>query len=132
MKKAKTEMKSQSFTCSNPECGRVFADPIIVQDLSSKNGSSYSACPYCLTEIVIEENSEVEEEKRTLKKKRAIIKNAKALSQKLKPAEKSSVKENKCPYHFGYLSQRSRKEEIPEECMTCEKIVQCMLKKVTG
>ena len=132
MKKAKTKMKSQSFTCSNPECGRVFDDPIIVQDLSSKNGPSYSACPYCLTEIMIEENSEVKEEKRTLKKKRAIIKNAKALSQKLKPAEQLSLKENKCPYYFGYLSQRSRKEEIPEECMTCEKIVQCMLKKVTG
>jgi hypothetical protein len=132
MKKAKTEMKSQSFTCSNPECGRVFDDPIIVQDFSSKNGSSYSACPYCLTEIVIEKTSEVEEEKRTLKKKRAIIKKAKAQPPKLKPAEPLSLKENKCPYHFGYLSQRSRKEEIPEECMTCEKIVQCMLKKVTG
>jgi len=132
MKKAKTKMKSQSFTCSNPECERVFANPIIVQDLTSKNESSYSACPYCLTEIVIEKNSEVEEEKRTLKKKRAIIKKAKARSQKLKPAEQLSLKESKCLYHFGYLSQRSRKEEIPEECMTCEKIVQCMLKKVTG
>jgi len=127
MKKAKMKMNSQSFTCSNPECGRVFANPIIVQDLTSKTESSYSACPYCLTEIVIETNSEVKEEKQTLKKKRA-----KAQPPKLKPAEKSSVKDNKCPYHFGYLSQRSRKEEIPEECMTCEKIVQCMLKKVTG
>lgn len=132
MKKAKTKMKSQSFTCSNSECGRVFADPIIVQDLTSKNESSYSACPYCLTEIVIETNSEVKEEKRTVKKKRAIIKKAKALPPKLKPAEQLSLKDNKCLYHFGYLSQRSRKEEIPEECMTCEKIVQCMLKKITG
>jgi hypothetical protein len=126
MKKAKTKMKSQSFACSNPECGRVFADPIIVEDFSSKNES------YCLTEIVIEENSEVKEEKRTLKKKRAKIEETITQPTILKPAEKSSVKENKCPYHFGYLSQRSRKEEIPEECMTCEKIVQCMLKKVTG
>jgi len=132
MKKAKTKMRSQSFTCSNPECGRVFANPIIVQDLTSKNEPSYSACPYCLTEIVIEEDSEVEEEKRTLKKKRAIIEKAKAQPPKLKPAEQLSLKEQGCPYHFGYLSQRSRKEEIPEECMTCKKIVECMLKKVTG
>ncbi|MBE0519736.1 hypothetical protein IBX35_01655 [Candidatus Bathyarchaeota archaeon] len=132
MKKAKTKMKSQSFTCSNPECERVFANPIIVQNLSSKNESSYSACPYCLTEIVIETNSEVEEEKRTVKKKRAKIEEPIAQPTKLKPAEQLSLKDNKCPYHFGYLSQRSRKEEIPEECMTCEKIVQCMLKKVTG
>lgn len=132
MKKAKTEMKSQSFTCSNPGCERVFANPIIVQDLTLKNESSYSACPYCLTEIVIETKSEVKEEKRTLKKKRAKIEEPITQPTILKPSEKSSVKENKCSYHFGYLSQRSRKEEISEECMTCEKIVQCMLKKVTG
>jgi len=30
------------------------------------------------------------------------------------------------------LSERSRKEKIPDECMICEEIVQCMLKKVTG
>jgi hypothetical protein len=126
MKKAKTKMKSQSFTCSNPECGRVFANPIIVQDLNSKNGSSYPACPYCLTEVVIEKTSEIEEEKQTLKKKRAKIKEAKTQLAQL------SLTEHKCPYYFGYLSQRSKKEKIPEECMTCEKIVQCMLKKVTG
>jgi hypothetical protein len=132
MKKAKTKMKSQRFKCSNPECEMVFANPIIVQDLSLKNGSSYSACPYCLTEIVVEKNSEVEEKKRTSKKKRAKIEETITQPTILKPAEKSLVKENKCPYHFGYLSQRSRKEQIPEECITCEKIVQCMLKKVTG
>ena len=132
MKKAKTEIKSQRYKCSNPECEMVFANPIIVQDLSSKNGSSYGACPYCLTEIMMEGDSEVEEEKRTLKKKGAIIEKAKAQPPKLKPAEQFSVEEHRCPYHFGYLSERSRKEEIPEECMTCQKIVECMLKKVTG
>jgi hypothetical protein len=30
------------------------------------------------------------------------------------------------------LSKRSSKEKIPEECMMCENIVQCMLKNVTG
>jgi hypothetical protein len=132
MKKAKTKMKSQSFTCPNPECGRVFANPIIVQNLNSENGGSYYACPYCLTEVVIEETSEVKEEKRALKKKRAKIKEAKAQSPKVKLTQQSSLKKHKCPYYFGYLSQRSKKEKIPEECMTCEKIVQCMLKKVTG
>ena len=132
MKKAKTKIKSQRYKCSNSECEMVFANPIIVQDLTSKNESSYSACPYCLTEIMIEEDSEVEEEKRTVKKKRTIIEKAEAQPPKLKPAEQLSLEENECLYHFGYLSQRSRKEEIPEECMTCKKIVECMLKKVTG
>lgn len=132
MKKAKMKMKSQTFKCSNPECGMVFANPIIVQDISSKNESSYNACPYCLTEMVIEKASEVKEERRTLKKKRPKIEEAEAQPPKLKPPRPLSLTEDKCGYHFGYLSQRSRKEKIPEECMTCEKIVQCMLKKITG
>jgi len=38
----------------------------------------------------------------------------------------------KCLHHLGYLSQRPRGEKIPEECMTCEKIVECMLSKLKG
>ncbi|MEM3695378.1 MAG: hypothetical protein QXJ11_05405 [Candidatus Bathyarchaeia archaeon] len=44
----------------------------------------------------------------------------------------ASTKPTTCTYHFGYLSQRSTKEKIPEECMMCEKIVQCMLQRVRG
>jgi hypothetical protein len=36
-----------------------------------------------------------------------------------------------CKHFFGYLSKRSSKEGVPEECIVCEKIVQCMLKTVT-
>jgi hypothetical protein len=36
-----------------------------------------------------------------------------------------------CKHYFGYLSQRSSKEGVPEECIICEKIVQYMLKTVT-
>ena len=38
----------------------------------------------------------------------------------------------KCSREFGYLSKRESKGEIPEECMICENIVQCMLKTITG
>jgi hypothetical protein len=34
-----------------------------------------------------------------------------------------------CKNHFGYLSERSLKEQIPDECLTCKDIVHCMLKK---
>jgi len=50
-------------------------------------------------------------------------------------ADKSAqinTKTQKCVHHFGYLSTRSSKEKIPEECMMCENIVQCMLRNVTG
>jgi hypothetical protein len=33
-----------------------------------------------------------------------------------------------CKKQFGYLSQRAAKDQIPDECLTCSVIVQCMLK----
>jgi len=131
-KKTKIETESQTFTCSNPECGKIFNNPIIVQDLSSKNNSSYYACPYCLTEIMIEKTLEVEEGKQKRKAKRTKIEQAKTHAIETKSTLQLSPEIHKCPHHFGYLSQRSKSENIPEECMICEKIVQCMLKKITG
>jgi hypothetical protein len=32
-----------------------------------------------------------------------------------------------CTHYFGYLSDRSKLDEIPEDCMTCEKTIECML-----
>jgi uncharacterized membrane protein (UPF0127 family) len=32
-----------------------------------------------------------------------------------------------CPHYFGYLRERARGEGIPEECLACEKAVECML-----
>lgn len=31
-----------------------------------------------------------------------------------------------CPHQFGYLSQRPRDGELPEGCMTCTKLLECM------
>jgi len=33
----------------------------------------------------------------------------------------------KCLHGFGYLSQRPKNEEIPSECLTCVKLLECML-----
>jgi len=58
------------------------------------------------------------------------------------PAEKPEVKEapkpeppaetksgtSGCPHSFGYLAVRPPETPIPQECMLCPKIVDCMLK----
>ena len=36
------------------------------------------------------------------------------------PSSKSA-----CMHYLGYLQQRQRTEEIPAECLTCKKVVQC-------
>lgn len=108
------KIEGQSFTCSNPKCKRV-ANLITVHDLSSKNPVSYRGCPYCLTEMVTE--------------KTPIEKVAELARPSIKPAQQPSSETQKCPHHFGYLSQRSSEEEIPEECLACEKVVKCIVSK---
>jgi hypothetical protein len=43
--------------------------------------------------------------------------------------QKSSPDSDYCSHHFGYLGQRSKSEEIPDTCMTCLKLVDCMISK---
>jgi hypothetical protein len=127
-KDATTE--TQSYTCQNPSCGKVFTNPVKVENLCSKNAEVYNACPFCLTEITVEDSVTVKE-KENLEIKNTEIEETISHSKDKKLAE-SPPKTQKCAHHFGYLSQRSSKEKIPEECMMCENIVQCMLKNVTG
>ena len=32
-----------------------------------------------------------------------------------------------CQYWFGYLNQKGKDELIPQECLECEKAIECML-----
>jgi len=32
-----------------------------------------------------------------------------------------------CPHHVGYLKTRSKNETVPDSCLTCPKILQCMV-----
>lgn len=127
----KKENKDNQFTCPNPSCGRAFSNPIKAENLSLKNGV-YDACPYCLTEITVEKGILM-----TKEKEEYALFNEKKTEQKMqttieRPSVEATTKPDTCAHHFGYLSQRSTKEKIPEECMMCEKIVQCMLQRVKG
>jgi hypothetical protein len=122
-------MENQSYTCPNPSCGRAFTSPVKTENLCSKDAKVYDACPFCLTEISVEKDSITIEEKEHLKKTESD--QASMYSREKKPA-KPSPKVQGCTHHFGYLSKRSKSEKIPEECMMCEHIVQCMLLNVTG
>jgi len=43
-----------------------------------------------------------------------------------KDAEKESSTAS-CPHHVGYLKTRSKNETVPDNCLTCPKILQCMV-----
>ena len=41
------------------------------------------------------------------------------------PAEKKEKGSSNCPHHFGYLAKHPKKSRIPEECLTCQKMLEC-------
>jgi hypothetical protein len=41
---------------------------------------------------------------------------------------KEKVKETGCPEEFGYLANRPKDAPIPQECLLCPKMVDCMLR----
>ncbi len=123
--------KSSGFTCPNPSCGKVFAKPLKAVNLQSQTPQQYEACPYCLTEIPADEKPAVAGDGLKKKKRKTHEKKAKPQVIEEKPVE-TPESPTECQHHFGYLGERSSKEKIPDECMMCKDIVQCMLKNLTG
>ena len=125
-KKKELLKEDQKFTCSNSACGWVFSKPIKAMNLHESSSKSYDACPRCLTEVVMELEPAVET-KTALK--------TESVKVKTKPSSESKAAEPQpagpCAHHFGYLSERSKNEKISDECVMCENIVKCMLKKMS-
>jgi hypothetical protein len=52
------------------------------------------------------------------------------LLEKIKDAisNQSPVEQNstKCPYYFGYLSGLSKDKPVPEECLLCPRLLECI------
>jgi hypothetical protein len=105
------------FTCPNPSCGKVFASPLKTLNLRDSAGP-YPACPFCLTKITYPQPEitklEIQKENRSSKDKK----------------DKSKENPQTCKYHLGYLSERQDKQKIPDDCMVCQSLLDCMLQKM--
>jgi hypothetical protein len=101
----------------------------------------YDACPYCLTEITVinepiihvepemlepETKLKMPESEETMVKGEPEGEEVALIEEKVEVAEPPS----ECAHYLGYLSEKSSKEQIPDECMMCKDIVSCMLKKM--
>jgi len=106
-------------------CGKTFPVPIKVLNLRAKNPEPYVACPHCLGRILPVLVSEVHGP--AIDAPEDADSRQEAVNSFARRAEEPAAE---CAHHFGYLSERSSKEKIPEECMVCGNIVDCMLKSV--
>lgn len=98
--------KTTGLVCN--ECGGSFQKPILATVSLNGRSETYYACPRCLTKIS-------EEHKVTTIPK--------------KDVKKPSVEPEddvECPHFFGYLKKRPKDSSIPEECLTCDKMIECL------
>ncbi len=132
--------------CPNPKCHRKIGDPILLNNLSKTPAEQYYACPHCF--IKLDEDAEKDENitqestpsppvHPALEKVLDVIsaqpkeeeeEKKKKEEPLAKPPEKKEKGSSECSHHFGYLANRPKDAPIPQECLTCPKIVDCMLK----
>jgi hypothetical protein len=116
--------QSSALTCPNTLCGRVFETPLKALNLQKNSDKTYDACPYCLTDLKLANSSRVP----IVAPKVAQVEEEMQVEKHIELPDQSLG----CNYHLGYLSERSSKEQIPNECIVCKEIVACMLKKMKG
>ena len=98
-------------------------------NLQQDTEEPYDACPYCLTEIVLDDEPTVApDEPETFEPEEAEteVEETAHVEKHVEIPETPS----ECLHYLGYLSEKSSKEKIPDECMMCKDIVTCMLKKM--
>ncbi len=112
------------FTCPNPSCKKVFSAPLKTINLQQDSTDPYDACPYCLTRMT-EDPIKIED-----RHEKSPVEQAPLAENKGATNAKDNDKPPACHKHLGYLSERAQKEQIPDDCLVCKDIVECMLRKM--
>jgi len=102
-------------------CGEEFENPLLAMVFADSLVEEYYACPKCLSKVasIREKNVKVSE-----------INEAEVEGLVEAPAalkfESSEGEAAGCVHHLGYLKNRPKNTPIPEECLTCSKMIDCM------
>ena len=105
-------------------CGETFETPLLAVVLSESVAEEYYACPKCLSKVAsllrepeVEEAYEVKDE----------VEDEVAAPEAAEVAFESNMEAlASCAHHLGYLKNRPKNTPIPEECLTCSKMIDCM------
>jgi len=120
--------ESDEYICPSDRCGRVFSEPLRLTDLSNRpQEKNYYACPFCFSRVDVNEimrNPESPDMKPHIEPELSASSSKERMNEKINDENKMTVSE--CPHQFGYLKNRSKGAEIPDKCLTCANILQCM------
>jgi DNA-directed RNA polymerase subunit RPC12/RpoP len=97
-------------------CGGEFQRPLLATVTSNEVVQRYYACPRCLTQVREERRRQNQGSSDTQFSIRDAVKPAAKLDDNVK-----------CDHFFGYLRKRDKNSPIPEDCLTCEKMIECMV-----
>ncbi len=103
-------------------CGEEFEQFLHAKVTSGESQNEYYACPRCLSRV--EENkpkAAAAEEEREEEEVAEVEAEAEP-----EPNFPSSETAPQCQHYLGYLKNRSRNSGIPEDCLTCTKMIECM------
>ena len=97
-------------------CGEEIKIPLFAVVSCGYLLEEYYACPRCLSKVGdVERNKTVEvdetEEEENVQEREVEDKMEEAVA---------------CAHHLGYLKRRPKNTPIPEECLTCAKMIDCM------
>ena len=103
----------ESSRCST--CGEEFKAPLLAMVSSGVLIEEYYACPKCLSKVGSYERKKVE------------VEETEEEEESLEMEVEEKVEETVvCTHHLGYLKRRSKNTPVPEECLTCSKMIDCM------
>jgi hypothetical protein len=112
----------ESTTCPNNKCGRVFDKPLELIDLARPSDQSSHVCPYCLTKL---EPAQPKQEAVAEAFSEETVETVETVE---KVEDATEQEEGKCPHFVGYLKKRPKNAPIPDFCLTCPQMMECMLR----
>ena len=104
----------KDFVCDH--CGKIFQKPILATVSIDQQTQTYYACPRCMSKAQSSKISIREKEEKNT-----------ALITEPKKLRKDQESGEECQHFFGYLNKREKNVPFPDECLTCTRMVDCLL-----
>jgi DNA-directed RNA polymerase subunit RPC12/RpoP len=111
-------------TCN--ACGEPFENPLLAMVFNDSVVEEYYACPNCLSKVAsIRQKPEVEEVDEAEDVEDVADEVAEPVAD-VAEVESGAEDFSGCLHDMGYLKRRPKNTPIPEECLTCSKMIDCM------
>ncbi len=99
-------------------CGEEYEQALFTENSSGAVPEDYYACPRCLSKVAAVERQQLEVEEESVTKEPP----EETISSEIEKTEARSG----CLHQLGYLKKRDRNSPIPDECLICTKMIDCM------